>query len=103
MFAVFFWVSSIILLAMTIWLIIFRFLNRDAESNLAMLYYGMLVGYEVLFEFPLQENWVYSGVVVGMLLRFEFLGGGMLGMIFWLERLILVYYAYTTLLIAINF
>ena len=45
------------------------------ESNWPLVYYALLIVYWRSYPFSLDNYWVLMGVLCGLLLRFEFLGG----------------------------
>lgn len=56
----------------SIWLAYMR-PSMKADNNWAMVYYFLLVGHLNGYEQALNANSVYTGVVCGLMLRFEFL------------------------------
>lgn len=69
------WLSTAILLVMTVGLVMFRYTARTHESNWPLVYYALAVGHLQLFEGGLEPNLVFAAIVAAMLLRFEFMSG----------------------------
>lgn len=53
----------------------FRF---SLEKTWPLVYYLMVIAYSEAFPGSLSPYWVFAGVVIGLLLRFEFMGGPVL-------------------------
>jgi hypothetical protein len=66
-------VTTALLMAFTIWLVIFRQVGR-VDSNWPFLYYACAVAFTETFSGGLDPQFVYGGLICGLLLRFEFLG-----------------------------
>ncbi len=62
------------LMALSVWLAYARFSIKE-ESNWPLFYYLALFAYFKKYDDVLSPGWVYVGVVNGLFLRFEFLGG----------------------------
>ncbi len=45
------------------------------EATWPLIYYGFLIAYSETFVGALSPYWIFAGVVAGLLLRFEFMGG----------------------------
>jgi len=63
------------------------------DSNLPLTYYGLLLAYWHGNAYTLDNYWVLGGLMCGLLLRFEFLGGAVEKLIRVLEQLVFVYVA----------
>ena len=70
-------VTTLLMVAITVWLIYNRQRGR-LDSNWPLFYYIALVFYSKSFQDALHPNMVFIGVVAGLLLRFEFMGGPIL-------------------------
>ena len=86
-------VLTLILMALTIWLGVSRF-TAGLDSNWAMVYYVLLVAHLKAFDGGLNPYWVYVGVVAGLLLRFEFMGGAVLKVVWGMELAAMTYYVW---------
>ena len=75
---------TFVLLVGTFWVGFSRF-TRGLESNWPLVYYLLVVAHLKAFEGGLNPYWVYIGVVSGLLLRFEFMGGIILKMVWAVE------------------
>jgi hypothetical protein len=67
-------VVTLFLMAATVLIAIKRFTLR-VDSNWPLVYYALLVAYWRGFTYTLDNYWVLAGVLCGLVLRFEFLGG----------------------------
>jgi hypothetical protein len=67
-------VVTLMLMAATVLVGARRFSAR-VDSNLPLAYYGALVGYWRAYAYTLDIYWVLGGLLCGLVLRFEFLGG----------------------------
>lgn len=67
-----FLVATLGLLAMTCWLIVFRFTSKS-DSNWPLIFWGMATAHLQTFEM-LNPYAVWFGITVALFLRFEFLG-----------------------------
>ena len=63
----------------------------SAESNWPLAYYGVLIAYWRGYSYTLDTYWVMGGLLCGLLLRFEFLGGAVEKLIRALEALVFAY------------
>lgn len=61
------------------------------EKTWPLVYYLIIVGYAEAFPGSLSPYWVFTGVVSGLLLRFEFMGGILLKAVRAIEYAVLVY------------
>jgi hypothetical protein len=68
-----------------------RRLTASADSNWPLAYYGLLLTYWRGYMYTLDNYWVIGGVLCGLLLRFEFLGGAIEKIIRGLELLVFGY------------
>lgn len=68
---------TIVLLALTAWVVVSRF-TRNLESNWPLVYYMVVVAHLKAFEGGLNPYVVYMAVLCGLFLRFEFMGGAVL-------------------------
>lgn len=66
--------------------------HRPIENNWPLMYYAGMVVYLKAFDGSLNPTFVYIGVVVALLLRFEFLGGFILKVVRALDFVILAYF-----------
>ena len=83
-------IVTLFLMAATLIMVVKRFSMR-VDSNLPLTYYGLLVAYWRGNAYTLDNYWVLGGLLCGLLLRFEFLGGAVEKLIRVLEQLVLVY------------
>jgi hypothetical protein len=70
----FFNVVTVCLMAATLLMAVKRFTIR-LDSNWPLIYYGLLVAYWYGYTYTLDDYWMAGGLLCGLLLRFEFLGG----------------------------
>ena len=70
-------------------------LTSSPDSNWPLVYYGLLLGYWRGYMYTLDNYWVIGGVLCGLLLRFEFLGGAIEKIIRVLELLVFGYIVYS--------
>ena len=89
-----YFVATVGILAMTLWLLVFRFIGRH-ESNWPLIYYTLVVYHLKIWEsnsfFP---NYVWAAVVVALFLRFEFMGRAFIRIFTFMELPFLLYAAY---------
>jgi len=83
-------VVTLILIAATVWVAVKRFSAR-VDSNWPLTYYGALLAYWRGYAYTLDTYWVMGGLLCGLLLRFEFLGGAAEKLIRALEVLVFGY------------
>jgi hypothetical protein len=83
-------VVNLILMAATALVAAKRFGAR-ADSNWPLTYYGGLLAYWRSYSYTLDTYWVMGGLLCGLLLRFEFLGGAAEKLIRALEILVFGY------------
>jgi len=81
---------TLFLMAATLVVAVKRF-SAHIDSNLPLTYYGLLVAYWRGNAYTLDNYWVLGGLLCGLLLRFEFLGGAAEKLIRALELLVFVY------------
>ena len=89
-----FWLSTIILLAMTLGVVYFRYSSRALDSNWPLIYYTFAVLHVQLYPEGLNKIVVFTAVLMAMALRFEFLSGWMITLVQAIEYLSLIYIAY---------
>lgn len=65
-------VSTALLIAFACWVIYLR-LKGNSETNIPLIYYGIIVYYVVAYDTQLSPVFVYIALVLGLLLRFEFM------------------------------
>jgi hypothetical protein len=65
-------VSTALLIAFACWVIYLR-LKGNSDTNIPLIYYGIVVYYVIAYDTQLQPTVVYIAVVLGLLLRFEFM------------------------------
>ena len=85
-------ILTLFLMAATLLVAVKRFSAR-IDSNLPLTYYGLLLAYWRGNAYTLDNYWVLGGLLCGLLLRFEFLGGAAERLIRGLEQLVFVYVA----------
>jgi hypothetical protein len=83
-------VVTLFLMAATLLITVQRFSGR-VDSNLPLTYYGLLLVYWRSNAYTLDNYWVLGGLLCGLLLRFEFLGGALEKLIRSLELLVFLY------------
>jgi hypothetical protein len=80
------------LMAATVLIAVKRFTLR-VDSNWPLVYYGLLIAYWRGFAYTLDNYWVLAGLLCGLLLRFEFLGGAVIKLIRAVEIAVFIYVA----------
>jgi hypothetical protein len=65
-------VSTALLIAFACWVIYLR-LKGNSDTNIPLVYYGIIVYYVVMYDTPLSPIIVYVALLLGLLLRFEFM------------------------------
>jgi hypothetical protein len=83
-------IVTLFLMAATLLIAVKRFSGR-VDSNLPLTYYVLLLAYWRGNAYALDNYWVLSGVLCGLLLRFEFLGGTVEKVIRSFELLVFLY------------
>lgn len=83
-------VVTLLLMAATL-LVAAKRLSCAVDSNWPMAYYGVLLAYWRGYAYTLDNYWVMGGLLCGLLLRFEFLGGAAEKLIRALELFVFVY------------
>jgi len=83
-------VVTLFLMAATL-LVAAKRLSSAVDSNWPIVYYGVLLAYWRSYAYTLDNYWVMGGLLCGLLLRFEFLGGAVEKLIRALELLVFVY------------
>ncbi len=89
-------ITTMLMAAITVWLIYNRQRGR-VDSNWPLFYYLALVMYTKAFQDAIHPNMVFLGVVMGLLLRFEFMGGFILNAVRTVELVCLGYYVWACL------
>ncbi len=90
-----FLVATIGLLAMSFWLIVFRFTGKQ-ESNWPLIFWGLAAAHVQTFE-ALNPYVVWFGATVALFLRFEFLGRAFVRLFTLLELPALCYIGWKTI------
>jgi hypothetical protein len=85
-------IVTLFLMAATLLIAVKRFSWR-LDSNWPLTYYGPLLAYWRGNAYTLDNYWVLTGVLCGLLLRFEFLGGAIEKLIRLSELLVFLYVA----------
>ncbi|MFN9296307.1 MAG: hypothetical protein ACK6DZ_01175, partial [Acidobacteriota bacterium] len=80
-----FFLATIIEIAFTIAMLLFRYSSLQAVSNWPLVYYALLVLYLQIFPESLARELVFCAIALSMLIRFEFLSEGFLKLVQWLE------------------
>jgi len=83
-------VTTVVFAILTLWLLVARFRGL-VEGNWPLFYYIGVIFYTSIFPDNLDPAWVYAGVVVTLLLRFEYMGGIFLKIIRGLDIVVLIY------------
>ncbi len=83
-------IVTLFLMAATLIMAVKRFSLR-IDSNLPLTYYGLLLAYWHGNAYTLDNYWVLGGLLCGLLLRFEFLGGAVEKLIRSLELSVFAY------------
>ena len=89
-------ITTLLMVAITVWLIYNRQRGR-LDSNWPLFYYVALVMFSWRFRDVLHPSMVFIGVVAGLLLRFEFMGGPILIAVRTVELICLGYYIWVCL------
>jgi hypothetical protein len=87
-------VVTLMLMVATVLVAARRFSTR-VDSNWPLTYYGVLLAYWRGYAYTLDTYWVLGGVLCGLMLRFEFLGGAVEKLIRALEVLVFGYVIYS--------
>jgi hypothetical protein len=82
-------VATLGLLAMTCWLIVFRFTGKS-DSNWPLIYWGLAAAHVQMFE-VLMPYAVWFGASIALFLRFEFMGRGFARLFIFVELPSLAY------------
>ena len=83
--------TTLLLGALTVWIIVTRYRSPAESNNWPLFYFVALVAYSEKFEGVLRSEAVFAVIVVGLLLRFEFLSGWVLKVIMWAETALMGY------------
>ncbi len=73
-----YWISTVILIAMTLGVVYFRITSQTPESNWPLVYYFFAILHQQLFPEGLSQGMVFSTVLAALLIRFEFMSGWLL-------------------------
>jgi len=65
---------TLLVMAATLVMVWVRF-HFSLEKTWPLAYYAIVIAYSEAFPGSLSPYWVFAGVVIGLLLRFEFMGG----------------------------
>jgi hypothetical protein len=95
-----YWISTIILIAMTCGVVYFRATAQSTDSNWPLVYYVFTVLHLQLNPEGLSQSVVLSAIIAAMLIRFEFMSGWFLKMVQMAEFICLGLIAYSLFLIA---
>ena len=87
-------VVTLFLMAATL-VITAKRLTASSDTNWPLAYYGLLLTYWRGYMYTLDNYWVIGGVLCGLVLRFEFLGGTIEKIIRALELLVFGYIAWS--------
>jgi|SRR5579859_3693894 len=83
-------IVTLLLMAATVFIAVKRFTLR-VDSNWPLVYYGVLIAYWRGNSYTLDNYWVLAGLLCGLLLRFEFLGGAVEKLIRGVELAVFAY------------
>ena len=97
-----FWISTLILLVMTLGVIYFRSSSTTTESNWPLVYYVFVVLHLQLYGEGLYGEVVFASILAAMFLRFEFMSGWIQKIIQAIEYITLVLICYRLLLILLR-
>jgi len=86
-------IVTLFLIATTLLIGVKRF-STAIDSNWPLTYYGVLLAYWQSYSYTLDPYWVFTGLLCGLLLRFEFLNGVAEKLIRTMELLVFVYVLY---------
>lgn len=73
-----YWISTALLIALTIGVIYFRYATTVTESNWPLVYYFFAVLHMQLYPDGLAREVVFAAILAAMFIRFEFLSGAFL-------------------------
>ena len=94
-----FWISTIILLVMTIGIVYFRVTAVTTDSNWPLVYYAFVVLHLQLYTEGLHSELVFGCILAAMFLRFEFMSGKIQKLIQAIEYICLVLIGYRLLML----
>lgn len=83
--------TTLLLGALTVWIIITRYRARVETNNWPLFYFVALFAYSEKFDGVLNSAFIYVAIVAGLLLRFEFLSGWPLKLVMYAESVAMVY------------
>ena len=89
-----YWISTVVLLALTLGVLYFRYSVSTLDSNWPLVYYAFAVLHLQLYPEGLNSAFVFTAVLAAMTLRFEFMSGRIVKVVQTIEVLCLVYTAY---------
>lgn len=85
-----FLVGTITVVALAVWLIIFRYTGR-LDSNVPLIFYLMIGLHMITFEGGLHPYMVYTGLLCAAFLRFEFMNRSFIRFVQSVETVTLAY------------
>lgn len=89
-----YWLSTCLLIAMTVGIMYFRYSTTSLDSNWPLVYYAFAVLHLQLYPEGLNQNVVLASILAAMLIRFEFLAGWFLKVVQMSEYLLLMLITY---------
>jgi hypothetical protein len=94
-----FWISTCLLIAMTVGIIYFRYSTTMLESNWPLVYYAFVVLHLQLYPEGLSQQVVFAAILAAMFIRFEFLAGWFLKTVQMIEYVLLLLIVYRLFLL----
>lgn len=92
-----FWLSTCLLIAMTVGIIYFRYSITSQDSNWPLVYYAFVVLHLQLYPEALSQNVVFAAILAAIFIRFEFLAGWFLKTVQLAEYVLLMLIVYRLL------
>ncbi|MBM3812166.1 MAG: hypothetical protein FJW20_11105 [Acidimicrobiia bacterium] len=89
-------ITTAVMFGFTVYLMVVRFRTRR-DWNLPLIYYLFVVAYHQAFPERLLAYAIYTGVVIALVIRFEFLPKKLEGVLRFLDISILTFLAYSFL------
>jgi len=86
-------ISTALAIAFSFWIIRTRW-RGSPESNLPLFYYLGTVVYSYVYPAVLPPPWIYAGSVAALFLRFEFMGGFVIKVVYLAESVVLWYFVF---------
>lgn len=86
-------ITTAVMLALTLWLLVGRFRARS-HSSWPLIYYAVLVAYHQALPGRLNPYAIYTAVIAALFLRFEFMTGWLAYILQGAEMAVLLYLAY---------